>query len=221
MKQFPGDWFAYSELDIGERPPQLAPLITLIVEFRGRQLSSSGLIDTGSDVTILPSGFAHRLGIDDTLKDATVGTLGGEVPAARAVVGLRIALTAGDLHVPAAAVLVVDSGDTMPVIVVGRKPMLVEAELRLQEWNARFTLVRRQRAWLEFPQPALRRPPSALLGLRNRESSFAANRRPSMAQALPFTAAASPPARSPQFSARAPRPPPGTPPRRLHRSSPR
>ena len=153
MRQFPGDWFAYSLNDPADRPPRFEPLVSILIRYGERTLTAIGLVDTGSDATVLSSEFAHRLGIDESIKDAALGTLGGDVPASRAVVGLRIHLLSGDIEIQAADVLVVDPRGTGPAVVLGRNPVLLEAELRVQEWKARFALIRRQRAWLEFPQP--------------------------------------------------------------------
>lgn len=149
MRQFPGEWFSYSLTDEGpESRFRPAPLLPIVLSHRGRALSVRGLIDTGAEVSVLPRPLARRMRLHVGPPDTAISTFGEELPATRVVLGLRVPLAGGAVEIPAADFCVPVAPDVSSVVVLGRHPLMQEAEIRVQEWRQRFALVTRQRAWL-------------------------------------------------------------------------
>ncbi len=70
------------------------------------------------------------------------------MPATLVVAELRVPLSGRPIGIPAADFRVPQRDDDSSLVILGRHPLLIEAELRVQEWRLRFALVTRRRAWL-------------------------------------------------------------------------
>jgi hypothetical protein len=138
------DWFRYESLAFGERTLRPAPLLQVVFEFDGRVQVAYGLVDSGSEISCLPSAIARALGCPLSVESEDVLVFGAVVSARKAVVDVRVATAAGVLSFRDVEFTVPVSEEGVHFAVLGRNPLFREVEVRFQEWLQRFGLQRRR-----------------------------------------------------------------------------
>jgi len=142
-------WLPYTTVAARRKASALRPQVSLLLQAGTIQLQAVGLIDSGSDVSVMPPSLATSLGLTPSPTAEPLDAMGGDVPAGIARVDVRIALDRGALAMPSVPFRVPLVGDRPRIVVLGRQPLFEEAEIVFQDWAARFAIVpRRHSLWL-------------------------------------------------------------------------
>ena len=118
----------------------LRPKIPVAVSYGGNRLEAYGVIDSGSDVTILPSDIAKSLGIALTGKQSDVEGVGGSLKVIVDFVNLSVGgnlLAHATICIPAE-----DSG--LKHFILGHNPLFKEFNITF-EYNAKRMVLNRVR----------------------------------------------------------------------------
>lgn len=169
MKPTTIEWFRYDSFSYGEGLTRPAPILQVVVESAGRVRRVHGLVDSGSEISCLPSAIARALGYQLSEDTEDVLVFGATVKARKAIVNMRIATSAGVPSFPGAECSVPDTEVGVNFAVLGREPLFGEVEVRFQDWLQRFGLQRR-RAFLQRDANPRGPAPRATLATARRRS---------------------------------------------------
>jgi hypothetical protein len=155
------DWFDYEPLDPEEVRALLRPAIPCVVESPRRRMAIIGLVDSGSDRSVLSQERALRLGVLPRRADTQLRVFGRIIPAGRAELTIEIPVRRGVSRIGPAEWVVPLGPVDVPFPVLGRQPLFDHFEVRIQEWRRRTGLIGRDRAPVRWETE--RGPPAARL----------------------------------------------------------
>lgn len=138
------DWFEYGiPLGFENEPPR--PFLQVILASRRRRVVAMALLDSGSDLSLLPVGVARTLGVVPRRALGRVRVFGAVVPAGPALVDLEVPSRAGRGQFAGAEFFVPLADAGLPFVILGRNPVFEQYEVRFRDWQHRFGLVERSR----------------------------------------------------------------------------
>jgi len=138
------EWIGYTPGGGGAAPAVPRPMLPVVLQNGSMRIQAVGLVDSGSDNSVLPPDLASRLDLQPRVPSGEVETLGGDVPVGKVRADLRVALISGPLVLPSAPFLVPLVGNRPRLVILGRVPLFEEAQVTFQDWRERFAVARRR-----------------------------------------------------------------------------
>lgn len=140
------DWFDYAQITLEDAEDAPRPALPCVVESHRRRLRTRGLLDSGSDRSMLTPELARRLGVMPRRADTEIKVFGRVIPAGRVQVGIEFPVRRGSTRIAPVEFVVPVPAVEVPFMILGRNPLFEYFEVRFQDWRARYGLIGRDRA---------------------------------------------------------------------------
>jgi len=122
------------------------PAIPFVVESARRRIGAFGLVDSGSDLSVISRELALRLGVMPKRASMELRVFGRAIPAGRAELAIELPVRRGVARISPAEFAVPFGVADVAFPILGRSPLFEHFEVRFQEWRKRAGLTGRDRA---------------------------------------------------------------------------
>lgn len=116
----------------------LRPVIPITLDYKGNILQTEGIIDSGSDITMVTRTLAEGLGIDIKGSQNEVGGITGKIKTIFDVINMRINES---FNLPATKIFIPSENDEdIDQVILGRNPLFEKFDIIFEERFKRVTL---------------------------------------------------------------------------------